>query len=125
MNQENEEAKSIAVEELIQHWKRTRTYIDGLIGVLQHTSPYQMSVDKIMYVKQAIMLAQCDLPLTQRQCYFCNNNNINQDADCTRCQYAKIHGLCDKPGSTYRRIANAQTALVHELHNYYVETSHE
>ena len=49
-----------------------------------------------MIIKSWISL----LPIDAEECYFC----VHHHGFCDACEYGKIHGVCDDPGSDYRII---------------------
>ena len=75
------------------------------------------TVEEIMAFKTLLLSSLvAKLPLGPFSCYFC----IAHDGDCLKCEYGRVHGVCDADDdSDYAKICKARTELLMALESYY------
>ncbi len=80
-----------------------------------------ISVEEIMEVKKDLLLNLVnDLPIYGDVCYFCILLDTDgDDADCEKCQYGKIHGICDHDRSDWRKIIDGSQRFENIIDDYY------
>ena len=73
------------------------------------------TVEEIMQVKKDMLINMVNyIPSGRLYCYFC----IENDDDCSKCQYGKLHGKCGA-NSDYHKIGHDLSKLKDALKNYY------
>jgi len=77
----------------------------------------ERSVEEIMELKREMLsLWTRELPLRSGYCYFCL---LPVREDCSDCLYGKIHGICSKTNSDFRKIWDKRIALLSEIGSYF------
>jgi len=107
-----EKIKEELIENIRHDMKDLIEFLEQRLSELESAE----TVEKIMLVKQRILLDWLDLmPLGCDECYFCLLDDLMaSDEDyipCYNCKYAEHHGVCFKEKSDYARIAKAKKRL--------------
>ena len=105
-------AEKRIVKELVENIQHMfNTFSDELSYYLKRLEEAE-TVEEVMMLKQRILEAWVGtLPLNGDACYFCIERRKGLKTDCSSCQYAEHHGLCNDKGSSWHKINSLKWKL--------------